>query len=152
MRPRIKIGLIVGIIGLVLNACLSTFMGICGPFLTLLAGAVAGFIAARQEKLPSKGEGARAGAIAGAVTGGLMLIGQALGGIGALVFIQQSGTNPIFGTVPSPSADISQQIIYYGTGLVTGLCFGVVGAALAALTGAGGGYVGTSGQPANLVN
>jgi hypothetical protein len=78
-------------------------------------------------------------------------IGLIVGIIG-LVFIQQSGTNPIFGTVPSPSADISQQIIYYGTGLVTGLCFGVVGAALAALTGAGGGYVGTSGQPANLVN
>lgn len=147
MRPRVKTGLIVGLVGLVLNGCVATILGVCGPLFTLLAGGLAGFLAARQEKVPIKGTGARLGAVAGAITGGLMLIGQALGGIGALLWIQYSGTPPLFGTIPNPSAGITQQVIYYGTGLLTGICFGGVGLALAALAGAGGGYFGTPDQP-----
>jgi hypothetical protein len=146
MRPRFKAGLIVGLIGLVLNVCVSTVFGFCGPFMTLIAGGLAGFWAAKQEKLPAKGDGARAGAVAGAITGGLMLIGQVLGGLGALLWVQYSGVSPLFGTVPSPSADSSQLAIYYATGLLTGCCFGAVGVALAALAGAGGGYLGTPSQ------
>jgi len=147
MLPRVKTGLIVGLVGLVLNICVATAFGLCGPLFTLIAGGLAGFLAARQEKMPVKGAGARLGAVAGSITGGLMLIGQALGGIGALLWIQYSGTPPLFGTIPPPSADLTTQAIYYGTGLLTGICFGGVGLALAALAGAGGGYVGTPAQP-----
>jgi hypothetical protein len=143
MRPRFKAGLIVGLIGLVLNVCVSIVFGFCGPLITSLAGVLAGFWAANQEKAPSKGDGARLGLVAGAIAGGLMLVGQMLGGIGALLWVQSSGMPPIFGTVPSASAGLSQQVLYYGTGLLTGVCFGAVGAALAALAGAGGGYLGT---------
>ncbi len=146
MRPRFKAGLIIGFIGLVLNVCVSTVFGFCGPFVTLIAGALAGFWAASQEKAPAKGDGASVGAVAGAITGGLMLVGQMLGGIGALLWVQLSGTSPLFGSIPDPSAGLTQQVIYYGTGLITGACFGAVGVALAALAGAGGGYLGTSGQ------
>jgi hypothetical protein len=142
-RPRVKAGLIVGLIGLVLNVFVATLFGFCGPLFTLLAGALAGFWAARQERMPAKGDGARLGAVAGAITGGLMLIGQVLGGIDALLLTQYSGMRPLIGSVPEPSADISQQILYYGAGLLTGMCFGVVGVALAVLAGAGGGYIGT---------
>lgn len=147
MRPRIKIGLIVGAIGLVINVAVATIFGFCGPLLTLLAGGLSGFLAANQEKMTVKAAGARLGAVAGAITGGLMLVGQMLGAIGALFLIQSSGTTPLFGKVPPPGANLSQQVIFYGTGLVTGLCFGGVGVALAALAGAGAGYLGTPSQP-----
>ena len=61
MKPRVKYGLIVGIIGLILNACVSAAMGLCGPFLALLAGAAAGFLAAQGEKAISQTNGARLG-------------------------------------------------------------------------------------------
>ena len=49
MQPRIKMGLIVGVIGLALNVCVSGFIGLCGPLVSLLAGGLAGFLAAQQE-------------------------------------------------------------------------------------------------------
>ncbi|MFO3795818.1 MAG: hypothetical protein ACK8QZ_00830 [Anaerolineales bacterium] len=50
MKTEIKIGLTVGAVGLILNSCVSLLLGICGPFLSLIAGAVAGLLAVRQEK------------------------------------------------------------------------------------------------------
>ena len=64
MQPRTRIGLIVGMIGLVLNICVAGFVGFCGPFLALVAGGIAGFFAAQQEKPLTKNEGARLGATA----------------------------------------------------------------------------------------
>jgi len=148
MQPRTRIGLIVGVIGLVLNVCVSGFLGFCGPVLSLIAGGVAGFMAAQQEKLSSKNEGARAGATAGGIAGGLIIVGQLLGGVAALAYFQTSGTgNTIFGQVPSFSGDPASVIGYYGGGLFTGLCFGIIGALLAAGAGAGAGYLATQDQP-----
>jgi hypothetical protein len=144
MQPRIKMGLIVGVIGLVLNACASTLIGLCGPFVSLLAGGVAGYFASSQEKLATKQDGAKAGAIAGAITGGLMIIGQIIGAAIALTLQQNSGTVPFIG---APASDISSQVMFYGTGVLTGLCFGLFGTALAAGAGAGAGYVATPNQP-----
>ena len=42
MQPRTRIGLLVGVIGLVLNICVSGFIGFGGPLLSLIAGDVAG--------------------------------------------------------------------------------------------------------------
>lgn len=144
MYPRVKVGLLVGGIGLLLNICIATAFGLCGPMLALLSGAVAGFLAAQQEKAPTKGEGARIGAISGFVAGGLILLGQMLGAIVALLLVQLSGVETIFGsTAPPPSANAMLQIMYYVTGLGVGVCFGAVGIILSILAGAATGYLGT---------
>lgn len=148
MQPRTRIGLIVGGIGLVLNICVAGFFGFCGPVLSLIAGAVAGYFTAQQEKASSKSEGARAGATAGGIAGGLIIAGQLIGGIGALIYFQTVGNgNTVFGQVPSLSGDPGSLIGYYGGGLATGFCFGIVGALLAAGAGAGTGYLVTPDQP-----
>jgi len=147
MQPRTRIGLIVGAIGLVLNICVAGFIGLCGPLVSLIAGGVAGFFAAQQEKLPTKGDGARAGAIAGAIAGGLIILGQIIGALVALAYIQTSGTSMPFGTVPDATSPASFSLIYYLTGAGTDLCFGIIGALLAAGAGAGAGYLGTDDQP-----
>ncbi len=146
MQPRIKMGLTVGAIGLALNICIAGFMGICGPLVSLFAGGAAGFFAAQQEKLPTKNDGAKAGAIAGGIAGALVLIGQVIGGIGALALLQITGMQLPFGTVPS-AGDAGGMAIYYASGIGTGLCFGIFGALLAAGTGAGTGYMATPDQP-----
>ncbi len=152
MQPKIKVGLLVGAIGLVLNICVASTVGLCGPAVSLVGGALAGFFAARQEKSANKGEGARVGAISGVIAGALILIGQVIAAIGALAFFQFSGLQFPFGQVPSTSADASQQVLYYVSGLGTGVCFGLVGTVLAALAGAGAGYLGTSDQPEAISN
>jgi len=150
MQSRIKFGLTIGAIGLVLNICVAGFFGFCGPVLSLIAGGVAGFLTAQQEKLPSKGAGARAGAVSGGIAGALIIIGQIIGGIGALIYFQNSGIQIPFGQIPSAGTDPSLNVIYYGSGFVTAFCFGFVGALLAAGTGAGAGYLGTTEQPAGI--
>lgn len=147
MQARVRIGLIVGVIGLVLNICVAGFLGFCGPVVSLIAGAIAGYLAVQQEKPASKNDGARAGATAGGIAGGLIILGQIVGGLGALAFMQTSGTQFPFGQVPSVSGDPATQIAFYGAGIGTALCFGVVGALLAAGAGAGIGYLITSDQP-----
>lgn len=146
MQPRTRMGLIVGVIGLVLNICVAGFVGICGPFVSLIAGGAAGYFAAQQEKLPAKGDGARAGAIAGGIAGGLIIIGQIIGALGALAFVQYSGAPVLFGTPPDASSPASFNLVYYLTGAGTGFCFGLVGALLAAGAGAGAGYFATQDQ------
>lgn len=147
MQPRTRLGLIVGAIGLVLNICVAGFLGFCGPVVSLIAGGVAGFFAAQQEKLLTKADGARAGATAGAIAGGLIILGQVIGGLGALAYFQFSGTPLPFGTAPDASSPASMTLLYYLSGAGTALCFGAVGTLLAAGAGAGAGYLGTPDQP-----
>ena len=146
MQPRIRIGLIVGVIGLVLNICVAGFLGFCGPFLSLVAGGIAGYLAIQQEKPLTKNEGARVGATAGGIAGALIILGQIIGGIGALAYMQSSGMPTPFGGVPD-LGDPATSIGFYGGGIATALCFGIIGALLAAGAGAGAGYLGTSDQP-----
>lgn len=143
MKPSIKMGLLVGVIGMVLNVCVSAGVGLCGPGVSLVAGAVAGYLAAYQGKAATKGNGARDGATAGGISGLLITIGQVIGAISALAYVQFSGGKSIFGTIPPPSAAPTAQVVYYVVGALTGLCFGLVGVVLAALAGAGAGYLGT---------
>jgi len=147
MQARTRIGLIVGAIALILNICVAGFLGFCGPVVSLIAGGIAGFFAVQQEKPGTKNAGARAGATAGGIAGGLIILGQLLGAIGALFFVQISGAQSPFGQVPSMGSEPTGQVIYYATGIGTALCFGIVGALLAAGAGAGAGYLATSDQP-----
>jgi hypothetical protein len=144
MNPKIRIGLIVGAVGLVLNIIVAAVMGLCGPFVALLAGAIAGFLAAQQTAPASKGDGARDGAIAGGVAGALVFVGQIIGGVLVLFLIQNTDITPVIGSVPEATAPGQNQLLYYLAGLGTGTCFGIVGIAASALGGAAGGYLGTS--------
>ena len=146
MQPRTRIGLIVGVIGLVLNICVAGFIGFCGPFLSLVAGGIAGFFATQQEKPLTKNEGARVGATAGGIAGGLIILGQIIGGVGALAYMQSTGASTPFGQMPD-LGDPATSIGFYAGGIGTALCFSVIGALLAAGAGAGAGYLATSNQP-----
>jgi hypothetical protein len=85
------------------------------------------------------------GAIAGVIAGGLVFIGQLIGGLGALALIQVTGTQPFFGELPSAS-DTAGQFGYWLAGIGAGMCFGVFDLFLSALAGAGAGYLGTPEQ------
>ena len=147
MKPRFLYGLIAGAIGLVLNICISAAIGLCGPFVALLAGAGAGFFAAQAEKVPTKNEGAQLGATAGAIAGGLTLVGQLVGSISILLFVMMADIEPIIGSIPD-SSDMAGQSVYLLSGLGIGVCFGLVGIILGVLAGAGAGYLGTPEIPA----
>jgi len=151
MQPRVKYGLITGAIGLVINVCISAAIGLCGPFVALLAGAAAGFFTAQAEKAPSKNDGARSGAVSGAIAGGLTLLGQLVGVITILFLTISTGIQPIIGTLPE-SSDMAGQAVYWVAGVGVGLCFGLVGVLLSALAGAGTGYLGTGEPTAPNIN
>ena len=149
MAPRIQLGLIVGVVSLVMTACVSMLIGICGPGISLIAGAVAGFLTGRQEKLSSQGEGAKAGAISGAITGVVALIGQFIGGVATLTItpglLESLGTSQFSG--------YSGDVAFWLGGIGAAFCFGLLGVVLAALTGAVGGYFGTETQtPPDIIN
>jgi hypothetical protein len=145
MRPRIKNGLIIGAIGLVLNACIASAVGLCGPGAALLVGALAGFFTALQEKLPTKSAGAQAGVISGLIAGGLVLIGQLIGAVGAMTLIQTTGTRTIFGqTAPNLAEGGPQALVYIASAMGVGVCFGLVGVALSAGAAALTAYLTTS--------
>ncbi len=143
MQPRIKFGLIIGSVGLILNVCISTALGLCGPFTALLAGGLSGFLTARQEKQPTKSGGAKAGVISGLISGGLVFIGQILGAVGALIFVQTTGGSTIFGQMPNLTGG-PDSAMYILVALGTGTCFGLIGIALSAGAGALAGYLATA--------
>ena len=140
MSARIQVGLIAGAISLVLTACMGTLFGICGPVVPLLAGAIAGYFAAKRESPVSQSEGGKAGAVAGAIAGGLSIIGQVIGGITALTILPPLLAS--FGN--STYSNFSGQSTYWLSGAATSVCFGIVGAVLAAVAGFAVGYISTS--------
>jgi hypothetical protein len=150
MKPYVKFGLIVGAIGFVVIIPISGFMGICGPFTTMIAGAVAGFLSAYVGEAPTRRDGAQSGAIAGAVSGGVTLMGQLIGGVLALAFIQTTGTPVFVGRVPGPSAPFHELTLYYAVGIGTALCFGIVGIVVAAIAGAIAGALGARELPRHV--
>lgn len=147
MSPRIRLGLIAGIICLVLTACVSVLIGVCGPGVSLIAGAVAGFLTGRQERLSSQAEGAKAGAISGAISGGVALAGQIIGGIATLTIAPSLFES--LGT--SQYTAYSGETAFWLGGIGVAFCFGLVGVVLSALAGATGGYFGTEPQAASDV-
>ncbi len=144
MKPFVKYGLIVGVIALILIIPIAALMGICGPAVTLIAGAFAGFLTTYLGKTATtRREGAQSGALAGALAGAFTLLGQLIAAPIALAFIQSTGTHPFGAQVPHPGAPMYELVTYYGAGLGTGLCFGIVGLFLGAIAGALAGAFGT---------
>lgn len=76
MRPRFRIGLIVGGVSLVLVFCPLVGVGTDAfvAFVAMVVAAVAGFFAADKENLGTRSEGATPGAVAGAIAGGMFLV------------------------------------------------------------------------------
>lgn len=146
MTARVRIGLIAGGIALVLTACVATIFGICGPGVSLIAGALAGYFAVKKESPATQSEGGKIGAVAGAIAGGLAVIGQVIGGIAALTLmpaiLESLGNYGYSG--------ISGQATYWLSGAATALCFGGVGVVLAALGGFGTGYISTTNKPPEM--
>jgi MFS family permease len=145
MKARIRIGLIVGAISLVVTTVISALMGICGPGVSLIAGAIAGYIASKKESPATKSDGGKIGAIAGVITGGMGLIGQIIGGILALTLLpplMESLGNNSYSQISS-----NDPIIYWLSGMGTSLCFSVGGIILSTLSGAGTGYISTTEKP-----
>lgn len=141
MRPAIKVGLVVGVIALLVNLVVAAAFGICGPFVALVAGALAGLFSSQRQMAASRGDGLRIGVTSGAIAGAMTLVGQIVGAVGALALFQFGGLKMPFGSVPPVGADPSLHAIYYLTGAGTGACFGIVGLILAAAAGAGAGYL-----------
>jgi prolipoprotein diacylglyceryltransferase len=150
MNPQTKYGLIIGLIGLIINTFVAAALGICGPVIALIGGAIAGFLAANEKKAAQKSENAKAGAIAGLTAGGLIFIGQVIGGVLALVLFRSTMAD-IFGVSPSTTEESSFQLGYYLGGFGIGMCLGAVDLVAAALAGAGTGYLigGTKPQTAD---
>jgi hypothetical protein len=141
MNPQTKFGLIIGLIGLLINTFVAAALGICGPAVALIVGAAAGFLAANEKKAAMKSESAKIGATSGLIAGGLVFIGQVVGAILALVLLQSTGLPTIFGVAPSLSEEVSFQLAYYISGVGLGMCFGAVDLVASALGGAGAGYL-----------
>ncbi|MGQ9683575.1 MAG: hypothetical protein ACUVX9_13635 [Anaerolineae bacterium] len=149
MKPRFSIGLIAGAVGLLVNVCVATAIGICGPVVSLLAGAAAGYFAARRQVPLTKSDGAKIGAMSGGLAGAVALVGQVIGALSALVLLQQMGAELPLGQLPGSGTAPGSQVGYYAIGAATGLCFGLVGVILAAGAGAGAAYLGTKAGPVN---
>ena len=144
MAARIKVGLIAGVISLAFTACLSSLFGICGPVVSLIAGALAGYFAAKQETPVSKSEGGKIGAISGAITGGMGFIGQFVGSILALTILP-----PLMASMGNNSFNaISSEPTYWISGFGTAFCIGLGGVLFSALAGFGTGYISTMDKPA----
>lgn len=140
MTPRVKYGLIVGAVVLFVNVCVAAALPICGPMMALLAGAIAGYLTAREEEPVGAGDGARAGAIAGLIAGALVFVGQLVAGIGVLVFLQTTDIPTGFGTMPNLTETFGL-LGFWVAGLALALCLGLSGLVLGALGGAAAGYL-----------
>ena len=145
MNHRIRVGLFVGTVVLILTIFVTLLVGVCGPIVPLIGGAVAGYFAVKQEAPGSKAEGGKIGAIAGAITGLMGFLGQILGGVLTLTFLPtliDSLGNPKF--LPAAGSD---QVTYWLSGLGTTFCIGIGGILFGLITGYGAGYFSTNDRP-----
>ncbi|MEM8530026.1 MAG: hypothetical protein AAGF95_04235 [Chloroflexota bacterium] len=136
MQPSIKNGLIVGGIGFFITLVVSSIIGVCGPFIMLAGGAIAGLLTARATTYATQGACVKNSAISGAVAGMLMLFGQIIAAMLSLVILQATNTPPPFGSLPQSDAE---QIGFWIGGLISGFCIGGFGVLLGAGAGAGAG-------------
>ncbi len=146
MNAKVRYGLLVGGVGAFVNLGVSTLLGFCGPITTLIAGGLAGWLTIRKLSGVTRAEGAAQGAMAGAVAGSLMLIGQVLGAIGALLIMQAMAIDPAVERMPTSNIE---QVSFWIGGLGVGVCFGVIGLVLGSGAGAATAALGWSASESN---
>ena len=139
MKPSIRVGLTVGVIGLALVVVGSAFSGLCSLILPILVYAIAGYSSIDSKKVISKGNGARYGAIAGAVSGGIVSHAQIL--IQAILSTMINYSPAFSGLYIAPSPfNTTERIFFYLIGLFWAIVIGgIVGGVV--------GYLGTSQKP-----
>lgn len=133
MLPRVRWGLIVGAGVLLLNVGVSLALGCCGPLVSLIGGALAAFLAVRDEGISVRKEASSVGAIAGVVAGGVGFVGQMIGGLIALAI---GASNPQYLEMFGMQGTGSEMAGYWAGGIGAGVCFGLIGVGLAAGAGA----------------
>jgi len=143
MKPRIKIGLVSGIIGLLLTISVSVFGNVYwSPIVFFLTGGIASFYTIQQEKPQTRSGGARAGATTGSIAGILVMLGLFIGSLLILL------TPPTAAEISSPG--VSNQIGYeVGQACSRSFC---IGFPLALLIGAFIGYLATPKRPQSDLN
>ena len=151
MKPFVKYGLIVGVVSLVVIIPVAVLVGLCGPLVAVIGGAVAGFLTAHFGNIQVKKTGAQQGALAGLITGVFTLVGQIISGLLALTLIQATETPVLFGEAPTFNSPASEQMLFYVGGIGAGACFGLIGLGVAAGFGALAGYLGTKAVEGNQV-
>ena len=151
MKPFLKYGLIVGVVSFVIIIPVAILMGICGPFVSVAGGAIAGFLTAHFGNINVKKTGAKQGALAGAIAGGFTFVGQTLSGFLALALIQATETPLLFGEAPTINSPAAEQMLFYIGGIGAGACFGLIGLGVAAGFGALAGYFGTKAVEDNVI-
>jgi len=147
MKPHVKTGLIVGAVGLVVNTIASALLGLCGPLVALIVGAIAGLLAVGRVQGPTKADSAKLAAVAAVIAGLMTAVGQFIGGFAVLIMAQQLEWQLPFGQVPGASSTAAESAGYWMGGLLAGGCFGTVGVILAVLAGAAAGYLRAKPQP-----
>lgn len=145
MRVWLRYGLLCGAGGILLDLALTPWMAFCTPLVSLSAGGLAGYLAARRADLPTQGMGARLGARAGGFAGVLILGGQLLASL-LVYFIYQPGgfSNPLVYT-PVPGDPFWLQAFYFSAGFGLVVAFSATGALLALMAGAALGYFASPG-------
>ncbi|MEW6086425.1 MAG: hypothetical protein AB1607_17710 [Chloroflexota bacterium] len=131
----VKAGLIAGGVMLVLVLIAAVFSPFCALCIPLVAGLAAGYMTGTFEKMPATT--VKNGAIAGAIAGGLGLVGQMLASVINALVLQNPNNqiNDLFGV---PAADPSA--VWIGQ-LGFACCIGLINIALTAGFGAGGGAI-----------
>ena len=131
MAPKVKYGLITGAVGALIDICVSC----CGPIISIITGAVAGYLTVRAEVPATKGAGAKSGAVSGAISGAIGLVGQLIGSVvsyyAVIPFLRQN-----LGSSFSFTGDIVTTAVFT-------CCLGFVGVGLAAGAGALAGMLAT---------
>jgi uncharacterized protein YqgC (DUF456 family) len=134
MSPRIKYGLIAGIIIAVLNLCGATLMGAfnnCLALITvLIASAIVGYLCGKQE---SAGQAAMSGAIAGGIVGGFSLVSQILGNLLGSV-VGAGIVSVAYKNIPTSSSSFLTSM---GTGVAVALVINICSGIVLCLAGAG---------------
>jgi len=131
MKSYVKSGLIVGTIALLITIPVTSIYGICGPFISIIAGAIAGYFAINSDKAETKRDNAQSGKLAGLIAGVFIFAGQLIGGIWLMLsYYQRTGYPVILSNDPSVSLTV-----YYFTGVGMTLFLGLVGLLLSTLAG-----------------
>jgi hypothetical protein len=134
----IKSGIVFGVIGFVLTLLLSLVSPICSVCVAIGIGLGAGYVAGRNDRPLANQEGLRVGAIAGALTGGLMIPGGIIAAVINAGSMQAGGAQAItdlFGLPPQPPG------VIWAAQLTGACCIGLVNLGILTGAGAGGGAI-----------
>ncbi len=135
----VKSGIIIGIVGFVLVLGSAViFSPLCAPCWGLILGLAAGYLAGVFEKPTVNANVIKRGAIAGAIAGGLVLVGALIGGIINASLLNPSDLRQIYEWLGVSGYSLDQTTIWAGQ-LGSAICGGLLNVALMAGMGAAGG-------------